>query len=783
MSGAVHLIIGPEQHGVVRHARDVAHACADTVVRASLPDEVGDLPPCDVVHVAFTDRLFGRDVDAARAGFDRVADIVGRRGAELSVTLHDVPPVEHGGDELQRSRGELYQHVMERARGVVVNSGVELGLVEEFATSVHSVRMIMLPVHTVATPATGRSPLRPRSIVVLGFVYPDRGYDDVLAALPADGILTALGRASDGHEELERSYAGRAGAQWQLTGYVSDDRIGDYLADAAVPVAPNRRVTASGSINTWLAHGRRPLVADGPYARELAEARPGALWLYDAHDPDALAGAIARALADPRLTRLPVGVHRGPSMDDVAAAYCEHLHACVPPRALRRGDRVGVPDNRWDLIDATEPERRVSVVVPYFEAQRQLDLVLAALAMQTYPLHLLDIVVVDDGSAVAPVVDAAGSLAVQVLRQPDEGFRAARARNLGARAADGDVLVFCDGDTVPEPDFVAQLVRLPAACPDVVAVGRRRHADLSSMPTVGLAGWWAGRQMPPVLPEPAWLAEHYRSHADLLHSDRRSYRFMISAVLAVDARRFAALDGFDERFVGYGGEDWEFAHRARTAGAVLAHEPSAVAWHDGPDWAGREDAAARVVEKAGEAARLAELLPDPDARGWDGRWRYPSVVVDAPHLTLDEARAVVDCAPGIDCGIWLRGLDSGSDSAGDALAALRSVAAEPMSVHVGSPPADVTARAWCQVTLHAPASLADLRRLALLAERHGCVDTPAMTLWATRARARAARWAADPTAAHGPASATWLAQRWFGIQQRSTPRPWRAAGAGSAQPE
>ena len=50
----------------------------------------------------------------------------------------------------------------------------------------------------------------------------------------------------------------------------------------------------------------------------------------------------------------------------------------------------------------------------------------------------------------------------RVLRQDDDGFRAARARTLGAQAASGELLAFVDGDTVPEPGYLEALLGLPA---------------------------------------------------------------------------------------------------------------------------------------------------------------------------------------------------------------------------------------------------------------------------------------------------------------------------------
>ncbi|MHA6782225.1 glycosyltransferase [Pseudonocardia saturnea] len=265
---------------------------------------------------------------------------------------------------------------------------------------------------------------------------------------------------------------------------------------------------------------------------------------------------------------------------------------------------VLVPGNRWDLLAPyPEPRPEVTVVVTHYRQPRQLAATWAALCAQTLPPA--EVVIADYGSPERPR-NPVGGPPVRVVTQPDRGFRAAAARNLGVRHSGGEVLVFLDADTVPEPGFLAALTRRAAVCPDVLAVGRRRHADLS-----GLAPGADPRTLPE-LPEPAWLREGYAGSRDLLDADGRSFRYVISAVLACRRSLFDDLGGFDERFVGYGGEDWDLAYRAWNAGAVLVHERAAVAWHDGPDWAGRPDEQDR---KDQEAARLAALVPEPSTRG------------------------------------------------------------------------------------------------------------------------------------------------------------------------
>ena len=130
-----------------------------------------------------------------------------------------------------------------------------------------------------------------------------------------------------------------------------------------------------------------------------------------------------------------------------------------------------------------------------------------------------------------------------------------------------------------------------------------------------------------MLPEPSWLIEAYRASSDLLHADHRSYRHVISAVLCCSRELFDDIGGFDESFGEYGGEDWEFAHRAFVNGAVLHHCPAAVAWHDGPDWGDRpvED---RPAAKNREALAMARLIPDPIARRSGLRRALPNAVIE-----------------------------------------------------------------------------------------------------------------------------------------------------------
>ncbi|WP_233549576.1 glycosyltransferase family 2 protein [Cellulomonas rhizosphaerae] len=321
-----------------------------------------------------------------------------------------------------------------------------------------------------------------------------------------------------------------------------------------------------------------------------------------------------------------------------------------------------VPQNRWDLLDGLRPDPLppVSVVIAHYEQPRQLTRTLAAVRAQDYPADLLDVVVVDDGSRTPPSVPDG----VRLERQPDRGFRLAAARNLGVAAARHDLVVQLDADTAPEPGYVRAITRLPALAPDCVTVGRRRHALFDHVATT----LPVERVGPTVeVAEPRWLRDAYARSRNLLDADDRSYRYVIGAVTAFSRSMFEAAGGYDETFTSYGGEDWEWAYRAWLAGGVFAHVPDAVAWHDGPDAAGRlDDPGDGLAARNDETLRLAELIPLPGSGprghvpahvdilvrlpgGLDAATRFllaDQVLADLPHAAVEgeasAARRIVD---------------------------------------------------------------------------------------------------------------------------------------------
>ncbi|MDQ2782655.1 MAG: glycosyltransferase [Actinomycetota bacterium] len=373
---------------------------------------------------------------------------------------------------------------------------------------------------------------------------------------------------------------------------------------------------------------------------------------------------------------------------------------------------------------------QLSVVVPFHERQDQLDRLLAGLDRQRLEPDRFELVVADDGSQHAPVVGAR-RYATRVVRQHDAGFRAAAARNLGARAAVGDVIAFLDQDCVPALDYL-QRVAAAAVSPWSLVLGHRLHTDLGGWSGDAVGSWLSGTGAgPPILDEPQWLLDGYARTHDLTEPDPRAYQLVISAVLSMHRDLFDALDGFDESFQAYGGEDWELGHRALVAGADTQWLAEAVAWHDGPDLAGRAaDTRDTVEAKNAETLTLAALVPDRDLRGEHLIWGVPDIVVrlsagGASVATL--LASVESLLAGSDAQVWVNEPDAGGR--------LVATVTDPR-IHVGEPQPDVLARARYQVVCD-PVLLdgTTLRALCRLAP----VATPGLRLTLRRDDTRSAR--------------------------------------------
>jgi GT2 family glycosyltransferase len=229
----------------------------------------------------------------------------------------------------------------------------------------------------------------------------------------------------------------------------------------------------------------------------------------------------------------------------------------------------------------------LAVIVSTFERPRHLERCLATLAVQRGVRGRFEVVVTDDGST----DDTLGLVVREARRVPfplsfttheHRGFQLARCRNEGAAASSAPYLLFTDGDCLLPPDHLAvhlaarrsgRIVGSDCIRLDEAATARLEAAAIA-------AGWWRPRIR---------LRERLRiwskaGRAKGYEGLGLRLRPRLSGNnIAVWRDDFERVNGFDERFVGWGYEDVDFQDRCERAGlrvrSVLWRTAPVHQWH------------------------------------------------------------------------------------------------------------------------------------------------------------------------------------------------------------
>lgn len=222
-------------------------------------------------------------------------------------------------------------------------------------------------------------------------------------------------------------------------------------------------------------------------------------------------------------------------------------------------------------------EPNLTVIVPVYNAVRHLELVLAGFLRQTR--GDFELVVADDGSGpeVRRFVEAftkQSEFPLKYVFQPDQGFRKSRIMNSAIRLAATGYLVFVDGDCIPHRRFLE--AHWENREPRTVLMGRRVNLGERFSNQLTPADVLAGRHEKLTLGKLASALLGRGSHWDegitlnsafLRRLVNRKPPYLLGSTYSLEKSLMEEINGFNEEFVDYGGEDIEFEYRLRLAGA------------------------------------------------------------------------------------------------------------------------------------------------------------------------------------------------------------------------
>lgn len=187
------------------------------------------------------------------------------------------------------------------------------------------------------------------------------------------------------------------------------------------------------------------------------------------------------------------------------------------------------------ILKANTP--KISVIIPVFNAATSIFDCLKAVYNTKY--ENFEVIVVDDNST-----DGSTGIIQQFpckLIRLIENNGPARARNIGAREADGDILMFVDSDAVLQNDAISQIITAFKENEEVACVSGIFSKDSISK---------------------GWLARYRDLQVHWWHrsSDSNASIFLVTGG-AIKREVFNEINGFNEKYKNADIEDYEIGHR------------------------------------------------------------------------------------------------------------------------------------------------------------------------------------------------------------------------------
>jgi glycosyltransferase involved in cell wall biosynthesis len=229
--------------------------------------------------------------------------------------------------------------------------------------------------------------------------------------------------------------------------------------------------------------------------------------------------------------------------------------------------------------DNQEMNPEISVIIPVYNAVPVLELVLTGYLRQNH--RSFEIFIADDGSgpAMKSFLEDFSRHAFFPIRhvfQPDEGFRKTSILNQAVRTTSAPYLIFADADCIPHSRFVeAHWIRRESRA---VLCGRRVNLDARLSKGLTPKDVFEGvlERVTPIRVLDALLRRGGHWDEGVLIRNRALHYWinykeptLLGCNFSIERSLLEEINGFNEDFHGYSGEDTELEYRLRLAGAAF----------------------------------------------------------------------------------------------------------------------------------------------------------------------------------------------------------------------
>ena len=221
----------------------------------------------------------------------------------------------------------------------------------------------------------------------------------------------------------------------------------------------------------------------------------------------------------------------------------------------------------------------ISLIISFYNQAGPLELVLASLEQQRF--KDFEVVIADDGSSkesterLNTLIDRS-DLEFKYVHQEDKGFRRSKILNKAVMECDAEYLMFIDPDCILHPRCMEEHFRYREK--KVVIAGRRVDLSpgLSTRLTLEyiLDGWLWDNRMPLLLDGLRNRTKHAENSVYIRNRLIRSMlnrkeKGILGSHFSLHRKDFIDVNGFDERFTHYGGEDTDLDYRLQRNGVKI----------------------------------------------------------------------------------------------------------------------------------------------------------------------------------------------------------------------
>lgn len=229
---------------------------------------------------------------------------------------------------------------------------------------------------------------------------------------------------------------------------------------------------------------------------------------------------------------------------------------------------------------------QISVIIPTRNRASQIEFCIETLTNQSLKKDKFEVIVVDDGSIDDTVKRLSPykriiNLNIVSTNRKDPAFRAALARNIGAKYAKGKIILFIDSDIVADPYLLEEHIKCYKKDKNVSIVGYRFQLKRDFHHILRYIIRKKKFEVIPYLPLRVDVREPgYRYYKITnLEDFPAPWRYYHSNNISMTKEAFDEVGGFDESFTGWGDEDLELGYRLWKNGNKIILNRNAIGIH------------------------------------------------------------------------------------------------------------------------------------------------------------------------------------------------------------